>query len=153
MSDQHLIRDVRSADRPAWQDLWEQYLVFYEADLPPDLTPFLWQRFFDADDPVSCIVAEVEGTPVGIAHFYPHADTWEDGPTCYLQDLIVAVPHRRSGIGRSLILELHRRCQHNGWRLLHWDTQADNTRARRLYDDLTGGTNDFVGYHMKVPPL
>jgi GNAT superfamily N-acetyltransferase len=112
----------------------------------------LWRRIFDPDDPVSCIVAAVEETPVGIAHFYAHPDTWEDGLVCYLQDLYVAESHRQIGIGRSLILEVHRRCRHNGWRLLHWQTKADNARARSLYDDLTGGTNGHVAYDMEIPP-
>ena len=151
MPDQHLIRDLRSEDRPAWLDLWERYLVFYEADLPADLTEFLWRRIFDPDDPVSCIAAEVDGSVVGIAQYLPHADTWEEGPVCYLQDLYVAEAHRRAGIATSLIREIHRRCQNNDWRLLYWTTKADNTRARGLYDALTGGTNGHVVYDMVIP--
>jgi len=101
MSAQNLIRDVLSGDRPAWQDLWERYLEFYEADLPSDRTEFLWHRIFSPDDPVACIVAEVEESVVGIAHYLPHADTWEDGLVCYLQDLYVAEPHRKAGIATS----------------------------------------------------
>jgi GNAT superfamily N-acetyltransferase len=127
--------------------------VFYEADLPMDRTEFLWHRFFSPDDPVSCIVAEVEDSVVGIAHFFPHPDTWEDGPVCYLQDLYVAETHRRTGVATSLIREVHRRCRHNNWRLLYWTTKADNTRARSLYDALTGGTNGHVVYDMEIPRL
>jgi GNAT superfamily N-acetyltransferase len=151
MSAQHLIRDVRSTDQQAWQDLWERYLVFYEADLPVDRTEFLWHRIFSPDDPVSCIVAEVEESVVGIAHYLPHADTWEDGPVCYLQDLYVAEPHRRGGIATGLIREIQQRCQHNGWRLLYWTTKADNARARSVYDALTGGTSGHVVYDMEIP--
>jgi GNAT superfamily N-acetyltransferase len=150
MAAQHLIRDLRSADRLAWQDLWERYLVFYEADLPEDRSEFLWHRIFRSDDPVSCIVAEVEDSVVGIAHYFPHADTWEDGLVCYLEDLFVAEPHRKDGIATSLIREIHQRCQHNDWRLLYWTTQADNARARSLYDALTGGTNGHVRYDMEI---
>jgi len=148
--DQHMTRDVCSQDRPVWHDLWMRYLVFYETDLPAERTEFLWHRFLDPDDPVSCIDAEIEGSVVGIAHYLPHADTWEDRPVCYLQDLYVAESHRQAGIATSLILEVRRRCQDNGWRLLYWTTRAENTRARSLYDALTGGTNGHVVYDMET---
>jgi GNAT superfamily N-acetyltransferase len=150
--DEFLIRDVAADDRVAWQGLWEAYLVFYEADLPATLTEFLWQRLFDPADPVSCVVAEVGGGPVGIAHFLPHADTWETAPVCYLQDLYVDEAHRGSGIGRALIMDLHRRSQQEGWRLLYWTTKEDNGRARILYDKVAGGPNGHIVYDMEVPP-
>ena len=150
MPEQPLIRDVQPTDREEWQDLWERYLVFYKANLPEDTTNFLWRRIFDDDDPVSCVVAEVDGVVVGITHYFPQPDTWETGPVCYLQDLFVDEALRGSGIGRSLILEVHRRCGENDWRLLLWQTAEDNTVARRLYDDLTGETNGFVGYQMDI---
>ncbi len=37
------IRAVAEADYLAWKDLWEQYLVFYETELPPERTDDLWQ--------------------------------------------------------------------------------------------------------------
>jgi GNAT superfamily N-acetyltransferase len=151
MPTHHVIRDVRATDRTPWQELWEQYLVFYEADLPADRTEFLWHRILDPGDPVSCIVAEVDGAVVGIAHYFPHENTWEDGPVCYLQDLYVAIPRRRTGVAQGLIREIHRRCRDHGWRLLYWTTRADNTVARILYDGLTGGTDGHVVYKMEVP--
>jgi len=69
--EQPLIRDVQPTDREEWQDLWEQYLVFYKANLPEDTTNFLWRRIFDDDDPVSCVVAEVDGVVVGITTTSP----------------------------------------------------------------------------------
>lgn len=83
MPAQHVIRTPRSADRPAWQDLWEHYLVFYETTLPAGHTDLLWRRILDGEDPISCIIASVEETPVGIAHYYPHPDTWEAAPVCH----------------------------------------------------------------------
>ena len=35
------VREVAEADYPAWKDLWEQYLVFYETELPPEHTDAL----------------------------------------------------------------------------------------------------------------
>jgi len=151
MSAQHLIRDLLPEDRSAWQELWEQYLVFYEADLPADLTAFLWNRIFRDDDPVECIVADVEGSVAGIALYLPHADTWEDGPVCYLEDLYVAEPNRRAGIATSLILEISRRCERNGWLRLYWTTRIDNARARSLYDAITESIPDHIVYRMAIP--
>ena len=146
----YVIRDAQPGDRVAWQELWAQYLVFYKADLPADHTGRLWHRILDEGDPIACTVAEVDGAVAGIANYYPHPDTWEDGPVCYLEDLYVDKSHRRNGIGKALIEDLRRRCLDNGWLRLHWDTTIDNAGARSVYDELTGGTNGFIGYEIET---
>jgi GNAT superfamily N-acetyltransferase len=153
MTTDFLIREARPGDRPAWQDLWQQYLVFYDADLPVDRTEVLWRRIFDPDDPVTCLVAESDGAVVGIAHFFEHPDTWEDRPVCYLEDLFVDESHRRSGIATGLIDELRRRCRENGWPRLYWTTMTDNRRARSVYDAITGGANGHIVYEVELPAL
>jgi len=127
----YVIRDAQPGDRAAWHELWAEYLVFYKADLPAEHSGRLWQRILDEADPIACTVAEVDGAVAGIANYYPHPDTWEDGPVCYLEDL-------------------RQRCLENGWLRLHWDTTTDNARARSVYDELTGGTNGFIGYEIKT---
>ena len=110
----------------------------------------LWQSILDEVDPIACTVAEVDGAVAGIANYYPHPDTWEDGAVCYLEDLYVDESHRRTGIGKALIEDLRQRCLENGWLRLHWDTTTDNARARSVYDELTGGTNGFIVYEIET---
>lgn len=39
-----LIREVDNTDYSAWKDLWERYVVFYDAELPDGRADRLWQR-------------------------------------------------------------------------------------------------------------
>lgn len=103
------------------------------------------------DDPVQCLVAEAEGDVVGFAHFFPHPDTWEETPACYLQDLYVEASMREAGVGEALITAVLDVCRRRGWSYLYWQTAEDNDVARGLYDKLTGGRNRFVVYQMDVP--
>lgn len=137
------------ADRRAWQQLWDAYLIFYEATLPPEHSDLLWGRICDPEDPIECLLAELNGQPIGVVHFFPHPDTWHDQPVCYLQDLYVDMEHRGEGVGESLIKSVEGRSREEGWALVYWQTAEDNDRARRLYDKLAGGPTRFVIYEME----
>ena len=75
-----LIREVDSTDYSAWKDLWERYVVFYDAELPDGHADRLWQRLGDTSDPIQCLVAEASGVVAGIVQFLPHTSTWADRP-------------------------------------------------------------------------
>ena len=153
MDNGHLVRAVRREDRVDWQGLWEQYLIYYKAELPDGRDDYLFNRFFDTSDPVECLVAEVDGAVVGMATFVPHIDTWEEVPMCYLQDLQVAEPYRGRGIGRALITAVDEIRRERGWCYLYWQTEHHNRRARLLYDSLTGGVSEFVVYRLGLEEL
>ena len=48
-----------------------------------------------------CIVAEKEESIIGMALFYPRYSTWK-GPTLHLEDLIVTLSERGTGVGKAL---------------------------------------------------
>ena len=144
------IRPPTGADHPQWRRLWEEYLHFYQQEPDPESTGHLWARLLDDEDPVEGLIAESEGELVGIVHFFPHPDTWQAKPVCYLQDLYVGQPHRGRGLGRSLIQEVVKRAAEAGWSHVYWQTAHDNARARRLYDQLTGGSTEFIVYQLDV---
>jgi ribosomal protein S18 acetylase RimI-like enzyme len=143
------IRDVAEADFPGWKGLWEQYLVFYETELPPRHSRRLWRRLLDEADPVECLVAEESGSVVGIVHFLPRATTWDDRALCYLEDLFVDPQHRSEGIGESLIRAVADQARERGWAYVYWETAEDNSAARALYDRLTGGASGFITYELE----
>ncbi len=145
-----LIREVAEADYTAWKGLWEQYLVFYETELPSEHNDLLWRRFFADNDPVECLVAEVTENVIGMVQFFPHANTWTERPVCYLQDLYVDPGRRGLGVGASLIRSVQSRARDRDWASIYWQTAEDNRRARGLYDKLTGGANGFVVYELGV---
>lgn len=142
------IRPPTAADHPHWQRLWEEYLRFYQQEPDPVWSEHLWTRLLDADNPVEALIAESEGGLVGIVHFFPHPSTWQPKPVCYLQDLYVDSVERGQGVGRLLIQAVVKRAREAGWSHVYWQTAEDNARARRLYDQLTGGWTGFVVYQI-----
>jgi hypothetical protein len=96
------IRPVKPEDHDAWKPLWDEYNAFYERTgptaLPDEVSQTTWRRFFDASEPVHCIVAERGGKVLGICHYIFHRSTSRIEPVCYLQDLFTrARPRHRQG--------------------------------------------------------
>ena len=102
-----IIRPIAREDLAQWLPLWHGYNKFYgrfgPTALPDEVTQMTWSRFFDAYEPVHCIVAEHEGALLGLVHYLLHRSTTSIAPTCYLQDLFTAEEARGKGIGRKLI--------------------------------------------------
>jgi len=65
---------------------------------PPDDTP---PRF-------ECLLAELDGVPVGIALFFHTYSTWEGRSGLYLEDLFIEETARGHGLGRMLMAALAR---------------------------------------------
>lgn len=145
-----VVRRPVEADLPAWRRLWDQYLVFYEADVAPEDTEILWDRILDDRHPIQCVVGDHDSGLVGLVHYFPHPDTWDERPVCYLQDLFVDPGSRGRGVGAALIEAVRRHARDQGWSAVYWQTAEDNVRARRLYDRLTGGPSGFIVYQVDV---
>ncbi len=132
------IRDVARADFDRWLPLWNGYNAFYgrtgPSALPPDVTATTWDRFFDAGEPVHALVAERDGTLLGLVHYLFHRNTIMVQPVCYLQDLFTDAAVRGQGVGRALIEAVYQRARAAGSPRVYWHTQATNATARRLYD-------------------
>jgi GNAT superfamily N-acetyltransferase len=145
-----IIRDARAADEAAWRELWAGYLTFYEADVPPETTAHTWARILDPAAPVFCRLAERAGAVVGFSVCILHEGTWVTAPICYLEDLFVTEAARGVGLGRMLIEDVIAQGRAKGWSRLYWHTDANNTAARRLYDQFTVA-DDFVRYRLVIP--
>lgn len=134
------VRAVAPGDRAAWEPLWEGYNAFYgrhgATALPAEVTHATWQRFFDAYEPIYCLVAERGGELVGLAHYLLHRSTIEIAPLCYLQDLFTTAAARGEGVGRALVEAVAERARTAGCPRLYWHTHETNHQARRLYDKL-----------------
>ena len=98
MNDKIVIRMLVKDDYSSWKALWDEYNAFYgrhgATELPPEITPMTWSRFFDAYEPMHALVAEGSGGLLGLAHFLFHRSTIQIDPTCYLQDLFTAEESR-----------------------------------------------------------
>ena len=150
VSSQINIRPVMADDKSQWAVHWEGYLTFYEARLTKEMTELLWTRIHDLQHPIRCLVAEDASTKkvVGIVHYFPHTDTWEPLPVCYLQDLFVEEGARGTGAGKALIDGVYDECKSNNWQFVYWHTHETNARARGLYDKVAGGPNGFIVYRV-----
>lgn len=139
------IRAAKPEDRSRWDDLWQGYLVFYEHELPDEITELTWTRLLSEDPAIFCLIAADENDqPVGFAHVVLHPSTWAQAPYCYLEDLFVDPQVRAGGIGRALIEEIYRQADENGWPYVYWKTQETNYRARGLYDQVAEREAFFV---------
>jgi GNAT superfamily N-acetyltransferase len=132
------VRAVTPQDYDAWKPLWDEYNAFYERTGPTALSDEVhdttWRRFFDASEPVHCIVAERDGKLVGICHFLYHRSTSRLELLCYLQDLFTAADYRGHGIGRALIEKVYVIAKDAGCKRVYWQTHTTNTPGRTLYD-------------------
>jgi GNAT superfamily N-acetyltransferase len=143
------VRPVTPDDYNAWRPLWDEYNAFYErvgpTALPEEVTDATWRRFFDASEPVHCVVAEREGKVVGLCHYIFHRSTSRLARVCYLQDLFTAPDYRGHGIGRALITAVYGLAQEAGSHRVYWLTHSTNTPGRTLYDKVARNLG-FIQY-------
>jgi GNAT superfamily N-acetyltransferase len=132
------IREPTIDDYAQWLTLWERYNAFYGREGPTALAPAItqttWLRFFDPDEPVHALVADLEDRLIGLAHFIFHRSTISMAPTCYLQDLFTSEDSRGRGVATELIETVARVARAHGSSRLYWQTHETNARARALYD-------------------
>jgi GNAT superfamily N-acetyltransferase len=140
-----VIRPVGTDERAAWEPLWNGYLTFYKATLPPEASDAAWARFHDPAEPMFLLGAYVDGTLTGIVQYLYHRSSWTVGNYCYLQDLFVAHGARGLGLGRKLIEAVYADAKAAGCSRVHWLTQNDNAEARILYDQVADNSG-FMQY-------
>ncbi len=126
------ISPLRPEDRAGWQPLAVGYNAFYERVLPDAAYDRAFARLIEAEE-LHCLVARLDGRVVGIAHYMFQASVWFDD-VCYLADLFVDETVRGQGAARMLIEEVAAAARARGCPRYYWLTQANNIRARGLYD-------------------
>ena len=139
-----MIDRLTDADRPAWTQLWTDYLAFYQSSVTAGQYDHTWRRLM-AGEALHGLALRHEGEVCGIAHFLFHESAWTMDPVCYLQDLFIVRTHRGLGGGRRLIEAVAAAAREAGATRLYWLTQAHNDEARRLYDRLAKHTG-FIRY-------
>lgn len=140
------VRRLRPDDETAWRALWRDYLAFYKTEVPEAVYETTFARLL-GDDPHDFhgLIAEVDGRPVGLAHYLFHRHAWKIENVCYLQDLYADPSVRGRGLGRKLIEAVYAAADAAGAPAVYWLTQDFNTGARRLYDRI-GTLTPFIRY-------
>lgn len=140
------IRPLAAKDEASWRVLWSGYLDFYKSSVPEAVYASTFARLLgdDAQD-FHGMVAEQDGTIVGLVHYLFHRHCWRIENVCYLQDLYADPAVRGTGIGRKLIEAVYQAADEAGAPAVYWLTQEDNAVGRRLYDRV-GQKTDFIKY-------
>ncbi|APX11276.1 GNAT family N-acetyltransferase [Tateyamaria omphalii] len=145
-SDALIVRPLISSDRSAWHELWAAYLAFYETSRPKEVFDTYFDRLLGNDpQDFNALIAEIDGRPVGLAHYLFHRHGWNVENVCYLQDLYADPAVRGRGIGRALIEGVYAAADAVGAPSVYWLTQDFNTQARKLYDRV-GKLSPFIKY-------
>jgi ribosomal protein S18 acetylase RimI-like enzyme len=117
--------------------------------VPSDVTEHTLRRLLDPTSTLIGRIAEREGRIAGFSISVLHDSTWTASRICYLEDLFVDPTLRGAGVGRALVQDLIDLGRARGWARLYWHTQANNERARRLYDKFVEADN-FVRYRLTL---
>jgi GNAT superfamily N-acetyltransferase len=128
------IRAAQAADKDRWFLLWQGYLDFYRTVLSAQQSELTWKRILDPAFNMNCAIATQEGEVVGFVTYNLQNSTWSENGHCYLEDLFVDTNVRGKGVGRALIDFVKRYAIENKCSRLYWNTDEDNSTARKLYD-------------------
>jgi ribosomal protein S18 acetylase RimI-like enzyme len=143
------VRQIQVGDKSAWQELYFDYLKFYETS-PSDVnSELLWDRLTNSEPQIQALVAEANGVVIGIVHFHYQLSSWSETSHCYLEDLYVAEGARGKGVAKALIQQVQELAIKQGCTELFWITKESNTTARKLYDQVAN-LSDFVRYEKKL---
>lgn len=85
-----------------------------------------------------CLVADINGVPVGLAYWYEVFTTFTGKSKLYLEDLIVSPQARGSGAGLLLMRGLARICIERGYPRFEWLALNDNDVGRKFYRRIGG---------------
>ena len=144
------IRAAWPDDREEWRELFRAYGVFYETEFDDAVLDTVWEQLLADGSGIDALVADLDGTLVGLAHYRSHPDTFSGGLDWFLDDLFVDPEARGAGIATALIehlIGLASVSRPAG--KLRWITAADNERAQRVYDRLAKKTT-WVTYEVAL---
>lgn len=122
-----VIRPASEGDLPDALQLIRDLAVYEKEPDAVVVTEAEFLRFF-RDKNFECLVAELDGSVVGIALFYMAYSTWK-GPYIYLEDFIIKDGLRRKGIGKALLAAVvevaeDRQAPYIKWQVLDWNKPA-----------------------------
>jgi GNAT superfamily N-acetyltransferase len=96
---------------------------------------------FGANPAFEAIIAELDGTPAGMALFHTRFSTWLGAPTLFLEDIVVREAARHHGVGRRLMARLATIALERGWGRIDFHV-LDWNPARGFYEKLGFGHHE-----------
>ncbi|KQV89418.1 GCN5 family acetyltransferase [Pelomonas sp. Root1237] len=133
----HDIRAAEPRDLKAIVQLISELAEFENLTHLLQVTPEKLEPHLFGDAPAAeCLVGMVDGEVVAFALFYTNFSTFLAKPGLYLEDLYVRPAHRRSGLGKALIIELAQTACERGYGRFDWTVLDWNEDAIRFYEGL-----------------
>lgn len=143
-----IIRDICATDKLGWENLWQQYLHFYRADVSPEISGKTFSKLCQKEELVGLVAVNNQGQILGFMHLVYHASTWSDTNYCYIEDLFVDKSARGKNVAESLFNEAYKQAEVRESSRVYWMTQEFNSSARSLYDKI-GQRTSFIIYSKK----
>ena len=131
------IRPATPADIPAIRALIVALAVYErEPDAVKATEADLHEALVGARPLAEAVLAEVDGTPVGIALFFTSFSTWAGKGGLYLEDLFVVPEARGLGLGKALLVHLAGIAVARGYARFEWSVLDWNEPAIGFYKAL-----------------
>ena len=107
----------------------------------------LTDMLFGPTPHAECVVAEADGTVIGMALFFTNFSTWSGKPGLYLEDLYVTPAARGSGTGKALLAHLAALAVARGYARVEWSVLDWNAPAIGFYQSLGAERMDSWTVH------
>lgn len=131
---EHLIREAVRSDVPMILELVRELAAYEREPEAVEATEeLLAEALFGGSTLASCHVAELDGTVVGFALWYPTFSTWKGRAGLWLEDLYVRPEGRGHGLGRALLGQLAAVCVDRGYPRFEWWVLDWNVDAQGFY--------------------
>jgi GNAT superfamily N-acetyltransferase len=131
------IRPATPADIPAIRALIVALAVYErEPDAVKATEADLHEALVGARPLAEAVLAEVDGTPAGIALFFTSFSTWAGKGGLYLEDLFVVPEARGLGLGKALLVHLAGIAVARGYARFEWSVLDWNEPAIGFYKAL-----------------
>ncbi|MBV9973632.1 MAG: GNAT family N-acetyltransferase [Candidatus Eremiobacteraeota bacterium] len=131
-----VIRRPRPDEFESWFALYEPYSHSVESAVDLNIARIVWEWIVSKRHGVEALVAERDGTLVGLAHYRPFPRTLNGNEAGYLDDIYVVASERGSGVAKAIMDEVVRIARLRGWSHIRWVTTKGNVRARGFYDKM-----------------
>jgi GNAT superfamily N-acetyltransferase len=133
-----IIRTTAEVSYEQWLPLWNGIHTHHNGfEIPAYISTNTFRRQSEGcplQGALRGLVAFLDGTPVGFAHYFLHQSSYQNVPVSELEDLYVVPDARGKGVGHALIKEVFRRVYELGATEVRWVTMSTNEQAVKLYD-------------------
>ncbi|KAB2962341.1 MAG: GNAT family N-acetyltransferase [Zoogloea sp.] len=145
------IRPASPDDAAAIAPLFDAYRRFYEQDTNLEIAErFLSERLARQESEV-LMACDEDGWILGFCQLFPTFCSVEAKPIFSLYDLFVQPAHRRSGVGRALLLAAEELARERGKARMDLTTARSNLKAQALYESLGWELDTvFLAYSRRI---